>query len=130
MAKSKATVPYSFVLDLLDRADPVIKPMFGCHAIYVGIKIVLIVRKKGVDNDDGVWLATHTEHHPSLQEEFPSMRSIELFGTPPTAWQIIPEEADDFESSVIKACEMILRGDERIGRIPKPKAPKKKKTKA
>lgn len=120
-------IPYSFILDLLHRADPVVKPMFGCHAVYIGHKIVFIMRKKGKDRDDGVWMATYPEHHASLRKDFPSLRSIELFGSESeTAWQNLPEDADDFESSVIKACELVLLGDERIGKIPKPKSKKKK----
>jgi hypothetical protein len=119
-------IPYSFVLDMLDRLDPMVRPMFGCHAIYIGPKMIFIMRKKGKDHDDGVWIATNPEYHGSLKKEFPSLRKIELFGGVETAWQNLPEEADDFESSVIKACELVLMGDERIGKIPKPKSKKKK----
>lgn len=54
--------------------------MFGCLAVYVGDKIVFILRDKGgaTSNDDGMWLATTKEHHQSLQEDFPNMRSIKV----------------------------------------------------
>jgi hypothetical protein len=35
-------------------------------------------------------------------------------------------DADDFESSVMRACELVLHGDLRIGKVPKPKKKKKK----
>lgn len=93
--------------------------MFGCHAIYVGDKIVLILRKKDNDiHDSGVWVATTAEHHKSLKAIFPSIRSIRLFGTRPSSWQNIPMEADDFEESVLTACEMIMKNDARIGKVP------------
>ncbi|HYG17378.1 MAG TPA: hypothetical protein VD816_00550 [Ohtaekwangia sp.] len=127
MGKKLKAIPFSFVLEQLEGLDPVTKPMFGCHAIYVGEKIVLIVRKKaGSDHDNGVWLATTTEHHESLWRDFPSMRSIKIFGDTPSGWQNLPEEAGDFEASVIKACDLIRKGDPRIGKIPKIRRKKKR----
>jgi hypothetical protein len=34
-------------------------------------------------------------------------------------------DADDFEESVNKVCELVLKNDPRIGRIPAKKKPKK-----
>jgi hypothetical protein len=126
--KQKATsIPFEFVLENLSRLNYEVKAFFGCHSIYAGEKILLILRnKKAHPNDNGVWLATLHEHHESLKKLFPNMRSLELFGTPPTSWQNLPMDADDFEESVTKACELILRNDPRIGKIPESK--KKKKT--
>jgi len=94
--------------------------MFGCLAIYVRDKIVLITRDKPVPNpDNGVWLATTEEHHQSLRRDFPNMRSIEVLGKKVTGWQILPADADDFEEAALRACELVLAGDPRIGKIPK-----------
>jgi hypothetical protein len=124
MKKGKP-IAFDFVIEQLERLNPVVKPMFGCHAIYVKNKIVLILRKKDADDpDNGVWLATTPEHHASLKKDFPSMRSIELFGKKETSWQILPSDADDFEESVMKACEFIFKQDPRIGKIPKEKKKK------
>lgn len=121
----KKSIPFDFVLEKLITLDPVVKPMFGCHAIYIKEKIVLIVRKKGNSTEDnGVWIATTREHHPSLKIVFPSLRSIKIFGEKDSGWQIIPEVANDFEESVTTACEMILKNDSRIGKIPKKKKKK------
>ncbi len=119
-------VPFEFVLEKLGRANPRIKPMFGCQAIYVREKIVLILRKrKDYHDDNGVWVATTPEHRTSLRKELPSLRSIHLFGGKETAWQNIPCDADDFEESVLLACELILKGDPRIGKVPKIRLKKK-----
>lgn len=48
---------------------------------------------------------------------------------PQTNWQMIHEDESDFETAAIKLCEMIVKGDERIGRIPKAKKKKIKKDK-
>jgi hypothetical protein len=93
--------------------------MFGCTAIYVGEKIVLILRQKpSYERDNGVWLATTEEHHASLREEFPNMRSIGLLGKEITGWQVLPMDAPDFEESALRACELVIAGDPRIGKIP------------
>ena len=102
--------------------------MFGSFAVYVGEKIVLVVRDRDSHEDaNGVWLATSGEHHASLKKDFPSMCSIYILsdGKAETEWQMLPLSADNFESSVNKACEFILRGDKRIGRIPKLRKRKK-----
>lgn len=86
--------PYPFVLELLEGLEPVTRPMFGCTAIYVGEKIVLILRERADrpdDPDNGVWIASPHGHHECLLKEFPSMRPI------------------------------TIRGDPRIGKVPKPK---------
>ena len=115
-------MPFEFVLEKLGRIDFTVKAFFGCHSIYVGEKILLTLRnKKEHTEDNGVWIATEQEHHASLQKIFPSMRSIRVFGGASSNWQILPVDADDFEESVLLVCEMILKNDLRIGKIPKKK---------
>jgi hypothetical protein len=121
-AKPRSRVPHEFVLDALEPIAPVTKPMFGCLAVYVREKIVLILRDhRDHPADNGVWLATSVEHHDSLRREFPHMRSIRVFGTPITSWQVLPSDASDFEESAMHACELVLSRDSRIGRVPAPR---------
>lgn len=125
MALKKKKIAFDFVIEYLYAADPVVKPMFGLHSIYIGNKIVCSLRDKG-DADSGVWISTTKEHHSSLKKEFPNMKSIEIFGPGISGWQVLPASADDFESSVLHLCDLILKGDPRIGTIPKPKKKKVK----
>ena len=121
-------VPFAFVLDILLPLEPSVKPMFGCHAVYVGPKIMLVLRHRNDHPEaNGVWVATSRQHHASLKQDFPSLCSVHLLsdGKSETNWQMIPLAADDFEASAMKACDLIRQGDERIGRIPKTR---KKKT--
>ena len=130
--KPRKAVPHEFVLDALAPISPWTRPMFGCTAIYVGEKIVLILRQKpSYERDNGVWLATTHEHHESLRHEFPNMRSIELLGETVSNWQLLPTDAPDFEESAIRACEMVIAGDPRIGKVPnsKKRKPGKKSAK-
>jgi hypothetical protein len=121
-------IPFEFVLDELSALDPYTKPMFGCTAIYVDQKIVLILRERPQHlRDNGVWIATTIDHHESLKKDLPSMRTIEVFETRgPSGWQIIPMDSETFEEEVLKACELIKKDDPRIGKIPKPKKIKSK----
>jgi hypothetical protein len=124
--KLKSKIPFEFVLDELAKLEPLVKHMFGCHALYLGTKIIVILRNRPDHAlDNGVWIATTPEHHGSLKRDFPSMRSIELFGSPVSAWQNIPADSDDFEPAVLKLCKFIALGDERIGKIPKAKNKKR-----
>lgn len=125
MAKAKKSIPFSFAIENLFSREPIVKPMFGCHSIYIDGKIVLSLRDKD-DADSGVWIGTSKEFHASLKKEFPSMRSIRIFGPGTSGWQVIPKDADDFETSVNRLCELILKNDPRIGKIPKPKKKKSK----
>jgi hypothetical protein len=123
-AVKRRRVPHEFVLDALSAISPRTNPMFGCLAVYVGPKIVLVLRDKP-DSDNGVWLATSPEHHASLRRDFPFMRSIRIFGTEKSSWQILPVDAPDFEEAALRACEYIVAGDPRIGKVPKRKRKKR-----
>ena len=72
LPKQRKPIPHAFVLDAISTLSPYTRPMFGCLAIYVKDKIVLILGDKPTNTaDNGVWLATTQEHHQSLRHEFP-----------------------------------------------------------
>lgn len=123
----RTRIPFEFVLDALAPISPDTKPMFSCVAVYVKDKIVLALRdRRDRVVDNGVWLATTADHHASLSREFPNMRSIELLGGKVTGWQILPADAKDFEESTLRACDLILAGDPRIGKVPSPRIRKRR----
>ena len=130
-AKPRKPVPHEFVLDALAELSPRTNPMFGCLAVYVEDKIVLILRdKREPSTDNGVWLATTIEHHESLRREFPNMRSIAVFGKEVTGWQVLPADAPDFEEAALHACELVLARDPRIGKVPKSRRTPKPRTRS
>jgi hypothetical protein len=122
-SKIRKPPPHAFVLDALERLAPQTRPMFGCLAVYVGDQIVMALRdKETLLDDNGVWLATSREHHESLRRELPSMREVRLLaGGGPTGWQNLPAESDRFEEDALRACELVLRHDPRIGKVPERK---------
>jgi hypothetical protein len=118
-AKRRKTVPHEFVLDALASLSPETHSMFGCLAVYVEDKIVFVLRDKPHDTvDNGVWLATTHEHHESLRRQFANMRSIQVFRKKATGWQLLPADARDFEAAALRACELVLAKDPRIGKVP------------
>ncbi len=120
VARRHKTAPHEFVLDALAGLAPTTRMMFGCVAVYFEDKIVLILRdRQDSPEDNGVWLATTATHHESLQREFSSLRSIRLFGTKTTAWQVLPADAPDFEAAALRVCRLIIARDPRIGKVPK-----------
>jgi hypothetical protein len=124
-------IPFDFVFDHLLPLEVTVRPMFGLFAVYAGEKIMLILRQRKTQPEiNGVWVATKKEYHKSLKKELPSLCPVtayaNVFGE--TEWQMLPESSDHFETAVIKVCELIVRGDPRIGRLPKPRPKKKKKT--
>jgi hypothetical protein len=85
--------------------------------------------KKSHNECNGIWIATNKEHHKSLRKELPSMCTVSVLSDgsgKETNWQMLQADSDDFESLAIRACELVLHRDPRIGRIPKPKKKKKK----
>ena len=123
--KPRKAITHEFVLEALACLAPRTNPMFGCLAVYVKEKIVLILRDKPSSPvDNGVWLATTEEHHQSLRHDFPRMRSIKLLGKKVSGWQVLPVDAPDFEEAARLACELILAGDPRIGKVPGERRPR------
>jgi hypothetical protein len=120
LRKPKKSVPFDFIIEELDILSPYLKPMFGAYGLYVGNKIIFILRDRPKSpEDNGVWIATIGPHHKSLQKDFPNMRSLKMFGPGPTGWQVLPLDSDDFEESALRACQLVLKNDPRIGKVPR-----------
>jgi len=46
------------------------------------------------------------------------MRSIKVLKKKVTGWQVLPSDAQNFEEAALHACELLLAGDPRIGKVP------------
>jgi hypothetical protein len=113
-------VPFDFVFDYLP-AGITVKKMFGMHYIYLGKRIMLILRKSANQPGlNGIWVATDKEHHESLKKDIPELGAFVMDGDERHGnWLLIQDTAEDFEGAVIKVCELIAHGDARMGRVPK-----------
>ncbi len=62
--RTRAPVPHEFVLDALGALDPLTRPMFGCLAVYVGERIVMVLRdRQRSPADNGIM--SRTQRHPA-----------------------------------------------------------------
>jgi hypothetical protein len=115
--------PFPFVLEELNSIRPTIKRMFGFTSVYLDEKLLCSLRVSVKQpGSNGIWLYTTTEHVESLGREFPQLPKRQLWRSGKNAWVILASRLEDFEEYAFKACELILRGDQRIGRITRPKA--------
>lgn len=110
--------PFPFVLEELESIRPTIKRMFGFTSVYLDDKLLCSLRDSAKQpGANGMWLYTTTEHLESLGREFPQLPKRQLWRSGKNAWVILASRLEDFEEYAFKACELILKGDQRIGRI-------------
>lgn len=126
--------PYPFLTEALSPLDPEIRPMFSGYAVYIGDKIVCMLRDSAkATEDNGVWLVLAEfidPADPGLRKEFPSLRRIALLGDKINHWLLIPADGPNFETESLHACDLISRHDPRIGRIPQSRQSKRTNPKA
>lgn len=114
----KRQTPFPFVLDELFSIRPAIKKMFGFTYVYLGERLLFSLRDSGRrQGSNGVWLYTTTEHIESLAREFPELPRRQLWRSGKNAWVVLASRLECFEEYAFKACELILNGDRRIGRV-------------
>ena len=118
VSSSASPLPFPFVVDELMPLRPTIRRVFGFTYLYVGELLLCALRnsiKKPGSN--GMWLFTTREHVDQLGAEFPELPKRYLWRSKENAWVILPSKLEDFENYAFKACEMIISGDRRIGRL-------------
>ncbi|HEX7333163.1 MAG TPA: hypothetical protein VF290_16785 [Pyrinomonadaceae bacterium] len=110
--------PFPFVLDELQPIRPVVKRMFGFTYVYLDETLLCALRnseKKPATN--GLWLFTTTEHVDSLGREFPDLPRRYLWRSGKKAWVVLSARLEYFEEYAFKACELMVNGDRRVGRV-------------
>ena len=117
-AFSNQQSPFQFVLDELIAIRPVVRRMFGFTYVYLDNKLLLSLRESEKQRRfNGVWLYTLAENIESLRREFPSLPRRSFWRSGKNGWIILASTLDDFEEYAFRACELILRGDQRLGRV-------------
>ena len=112
--------PFQFVLDELFPIRPSIRRLFGFTYVYIDEKLLLSLRYSIKQPQyNGVWLYTEAEHMESLGREFPQLPRRYFWRSKKSGsgWVILSCEQEEFEEYVLRACEMILGGDQRLGRV-------------
>jgi len=122
-APKRKSPPHPFVIEALATLNPEVRHMFGGYSVYLGDKIVFMLRDNlKAPEDNGIWLVlseTVDPASPTLRREFPSLRPIQLLGGVISHWLLIPSDSPNFESEALHACDLLLARDPRLGRIPK-----------
>jgi len=110
--------PFPFVLQELLPVRPVVKRMFGFTHVYLGERLLCSLRDSAKHSGtNGMWLYTTVEHLESLGREFPDLPRRYLWHSGKNAWVILASRLEGFEEYAYAACELILRGDRRVGRV-------------
>lgn len=121
-AKPKQKPPYPFILDALAPLNPEVRRIFSGFGVYVGDRIICILREQEKSaRDNGVWLVLSDSTNPAdpdLLRQFPSIRSIDLLRNKMRQWLLIPSDGPGFEIEALRACDLLLHYDPRLGRIP------------
>ena len=111
-------MPFPFVLEELAPLRPTIKRMFGFTHVYLDDRLLCSLRDSVKQTGtNGMWLYTTTEHAESLAREFPNLSRRQLWRSGKNAWIVLAARLGDFEEYAFRACELILNGDRRIGRV-------------
>lgn len=119
-ATARRQSPFQFVLDELQPVRPAVRRAFGLTYVYLGERLLLALRQsERQPRFNGVWLYTEAEHVEGLRAEFPQLprRCFWKSKKSRSGWVIIASGLEDFEECAFKACELILRGDRRVGRV-------------
>lgn len=126
-SKVKAKPPFPFVLEALEPLQPEVRRMFSGFAVYSGdLLVCMLLDHVKHPRDNGIWVVLAEEVDPGggseirgLKREFPSLRKIAMLGGAIGHWLVIPSEGKDFEGEAGRFCELVLRRDARLGRVPK-----------
>jgi hypothetical protein len=114
----KVTIPFPFVMEELMSIRPTIKSAFGFTYFYLDDKLLCCLRQSDKQpSTNGMWIFTTTEDLESLSKEFPDLSRRYLWRSGKNAWVVLPSRLAEFEEYAFRACELIVQGDRRIGRI-------------
>jgi hypothetical protein len=114
----KKRIPFQFVLDELMSIRPVVKQMFGFTYLYLDDRLLFGLREQPAKpNTNGIWIFTEAEHLDSLRREFPLLSRHYFWKSGNKGWVVLTTKNENFEEYAYKACELVLRGDRRLGRV-------------
>ena len=120
---TKRRLPFDFVIAELSELRPVVKNAFGFTYVYLDDRLLFTLRDNVErPSTNGMWLFTTGEHVESLAKEFPDLSRRQIWRSGKNCWIVLASRLEYFEEYALKACELILNGDRRIGRISRRKS--------
>lgn len=122
MARKKRSNALQWVVEELAESDSYFqKAMFGCEAIYLHGRMMVVLADRGKPDWQGVLLPTAREQHAAIIADFPALAPHGVLGK----WLYLPERHDEFEEIIPEVMACIAEGDSRFG--VEPGAPRKRK---
>ncbi len=112
------------VESIMDEPSYLERSMFGCLAIYLHGRMVLLL-SEGEEPWNGLLIPTEHAHHKSLINEFNYILQHPVL----KKWLYLPENIEDFESVASEIVHAIEMNDPRFGVEPKERKPRKSRKK-
>jgi hypothetical protein len=120
--KKKPQNPFLWVVDaIMEEPSYIDKAMFGCRAIYLHGRLVLLLTS-GAEPWNGLLIPTDHQFHESIKQDFPSVIQHPVL----KKWLYLPEAFEDFETVASDIVGTIRTGDHRFGVEPRERKRKKK----
>lgn len=121
--KLKKQHPLLWVVDsLMEEPSYLEKSMFGCLAIYLHGKLMLVLAS-GEEPWDGLLVPTGHQFHDAIQKEFSDVVQHSIL----KKWLYLPEATEYFETVASDIVEAVRMNDQRFGVEPKERVARKKK---
>lgn len=126
MTSKKVKKPYRLhwaVESIMEEPSYIEKRMFGCLAIYLHGRMVLLMAE-GEEPWNGLLMPTEHEFHGPIMNEFKDIVQHPVL----KKWLYLPENTEDFESAASDIVHAIEMDDPRFGIEPKERKPGKRKS--
>jgi len=110
------------VESLMEEPSYLPKPMFGCLAIYLHGRL-MIVLASGEEPWNGLLIPTEHQFHDAIVKEFQEVVQHSVL----KKWLYLPEATEDFETVASDLVEAVRMNDQRFGVEPKERVSKRKR---
>ena len=98
------------------------KPMFGCLAIYIHGRLMLVLAS-GEEPWDGLLIPTEHQCHNSIKKDFNGVVQHPVL----KKWLYLSEATEDFETVASDIVDAVRMNDQRFGVEPKERVSKRKR---
>jgi hypothetical protein len=121
--KKPKTHPLLWVVELLTEEPSYLeKPMFGCLAVYLHGRLMLVLAS-GEEPWDGLLIPTEHRFHDAIQKEFSDVVQHPVL----QKWLYLSEATEDFETVASDIVEAVRMNDQRFGVEPQERISKRKR---
>jgi len=110
------------VESLMEEPSYLEKPMFGCLAIYLHGRLMLVLAS-GEEPWDGLLIPTEHQFHDAIVKEFQDVVQHPVL----KKWLYLPEATEDFETVASDIVEAVKMNDQRFGVEPQERISKRKR---